>query len=403
MTLEITVTDHQSDTSDKSDSSQANDADSYVTELTAVMERMDEIQDIAPWKVMHKMLDRGREGLAEAKAILDDPDKLAAFLVAHADDHQSDTSDKSDPANAKAERKRQQRREAQRRYREKLTGKPQGRKRSTVEEMKARRDALYDIVAEQQPMTVRQVFYQATVRNLVPKTQAGYEMVAYDLANMRKEGGLPYGWIADNTRWMRKPRTFDSMQEALQDTARFYRRGLWTGSDAYVEIWLEKDALSGVLYPVTSEYDVPLMVARGYASLSFLNSAAEAMAEEDRPCYIYQLGDHDPSGVDAARHIEDRLREMAPNAEIHFERIAVTPEQIAEWNLPSRPTKTSDPRTKNWEGGESVELDAISPDDLRQLVRDCIEQHIDQDQLDDLKAQEAREKEMLVMFAKKAA
>jgi hypothetical protein len=104
--------------------------------------------------------------------------------------------------------------------------------------------------------------------------------------------------------------------------------------------------------------------------------------------------------VDAARHIEDRLREMAPKAEIHFERIAVTPEQIAEWNLPSRPTKTSDPRTKNWDGGDSVELDAISPDDLRQLVRDCIEQHIDQDQLDDLKAQEAREKEMLVMFAK---
>jgi hypothetical protein len=314
-------------------------------------------------------------------------------------DHLSNTSDKED--------RRRQRREAQRRYRKKLNGKPQGRKRSTSDEMKARRGALYDIVAEQQPMTVRQVFYQATVRGLVPKSENGYQMVATDLGNMRREGELPYGWLADNTRWQRKPRTFDSMKEALEDTAKFYRRSLWTGADGYVEIWLEKDALAGVIFPVTSEFDVPLMVARGYASLSFLNNAAEALAEEDRPCYIYQLGDHDPSGVDAARHIEERLREMTtalnPNAEIHFERIAVTPEQIAEWDLPSRPTKASDPRTKNWEGGDSVELDAISPDDLRQLVRDCIEEHIDQDQLDFLKAQEAREKEMLTMFAKKAA
>jgi hypothetical protein len=266
--------------------------------------------------------------------------------------------------------------------------------------MRERRAALYDIVADQQPMTVRQVFYQATVHGLVAKTENGYQMVATDLSNMRKDGELPYGWLADNTRWQRKPRTFDSMQEALQDTARFYRRSLWSSADVYVEIWLEKDALSGVLYPVTEEFDVPLMVARGYASLSFLNNAAEALAEEGRPCYIYQLGDHDPSGVDAARHIEERLREMAPGAEIHFERIAVTPEQIAEWSLPSRPTKTADPRTKGWDGGDSVELDAISPDDLRRLVRDCIEQHIDQDQLDFLKAQEAREREMLVMFAK---
>jgi hypothetical protein len=312
------------------------------------------------------------------------------------EDHLSNTSDNEDPA----ERKRKQRREAQRRYREKLHGKPQGRKRSTIEEMQARREALYDIVAEQQPMTVRQVFYQATVRGLIPKSENGYQMVATDLGNMRKDGELPYGWLADNTRWMRKPRTFDSMHEALQDTAKFYRRGLWKDADCYVEIWLEKDALSGVVMPVTSEYDVPLMVARGYASLSFLHSAAEALAEEGRPCYIYQLGDHDPSGVDAARSIEERLRAMAPDAEIHFKRIAVTPQQIADWDLPSRPTKTSDPRSKNWEGGDSVELDAIAPDDLRQLVRDCIEQHVDQDQLDFLKAQEEREKEMLTMFAK---
>ena len=94
------------------------------------------------------------------------------------------------------------------------------------------------------------------------------------------------------------------------------------------------------------------MVARGYPSLSFLHAAAESMAEQARPCFIYQFGDHDPSGVDAARAIAKDLREMAPKAEIHFERVAVTPQQIADLRLPSRPTKASDTRAKNWTGGD---------------------------------------------------
>ena len=87
-----------------------------------------------------------------------------------------------------------------------------------------------------------------------------------------------------------------------------------------------------------------------YPSLSFLHAAAEQMVSEKRPCFIYQFGDHDPSGVDAARAIEESLREMAPHAEINFERMAVTPAQIDAWSLPSRPTKASDPRSKNWTG-----------------------------------------------------
>ena len=107
-------------------------------------------------------------------------------------------------------------------------------------------------------------------------------------------------------------------------------------------------------------FDVPLMVARGYASLSFLHTAAEYINDLDVPTYIYHLGDFDPSGVNAGEKIEETLREMAPDAEINFERLAVTPEQIDEWNLPTRPTKTSDTRSKNF-GDISVELDAIEP------------------------------------------
>jgi hypothetical protein len=98
------------------------------------------------------------------------------------------------------------------------------------------------------------------------------------------------------------------------------RTQVWQNANAYVEIWLEKDALSGVIYPVTAEYDVPLMVARGYASLSFLHSAAEYIDSLDVPTFIYHLGDYDPSGVNAGEKIEETLRELAPKADITFKR-----------------------------------------------------------------------------------
>src|SRR5262249_6212030 len=160
-----------------------------------------------------------------------------------------------------------------------------------------------------------------------------------DLTVMRRAGELPYDWLADNTRWQRKPRTFSSVKQALRDTAAFYRKSLWTHADSYVEIWLEKDALAGVVLPVTSMFDVPVMVARGHASLSFPHSAAEAINKLDVPAFIYHLGDFDPSGVNAGEKIEETLRELAPDADIVFQRIVVTEEQIADWDLPTRPTK----------------------------------------------------------------
>jgi len=271
---------------------------------------------------------------------------------------------------------------------------PIKRFRATKAQVGDRRAALFDIVSEMQPMTVRQVYYQATVRNIVEKTEAGYTKVQTDLVQMRKSGDLRYDWLADNTRWQRKPKTFDSVEQALQDTAKFYRKSLWADADAYVEVWLEKDALAGVVYPVTDKYDVPLMVARGYASLSFLHSAAEYINELEVPTYIYHFGDFDPSGVNAAEKIEQTLREMAPAAQIHFERVAVTPPQIEMWNLPTRPTKASDSRSKGF-GDISVELDAIPPHGLRALVKMVIEEHLPRHQFDVLKIAEASEREII--------
>jgi hypothetical protein len=151
----------------------------------------------------------------------------------------------------------------------------------------------------------------------------------------------------------------------------------------------------------TDEYDVPLMVSRGYASLSFLHSAAESMSEKGRPCHVYHFGDYDPSGVNAAEKIHQTLRQLAPDADIHFKRCAVTPEQIWESNLPSRPTKVSDSRTKTWTGGESVEFDAFTPDDLRSLVRYYIEQHLPPNRLEILQAAEESERQTLKAFVER--
>jgi hypothetical protein len=271
---------------------------------------------------------------------------------------------------------------------------PIKRARSTKAEVEQRRDALYDIVAESKPATVRQVYYLATVAGLVPKTENGYNMVQTDLTLMRRAGSLPYDWLADSTRWERKPQTFNSIERALEDTARLYRKALWANADAYVEIWLEKDALAGVVYPITEKFDVSLMVARGYASLSFLYEAAKYIASLDRPAYIYHCGDFDPSGQDAARAIEETLREMAPEAEIHFERLAVTPAQIVNWRLPTRPTKQTDSRAKDF-GSVSVELDAIPPGRLRAIVREAIERHLPPEQYRVLQVAEASERKLL--------
>ena len=279
---------------------------------------------------------------------------------------------------------------------------PIKRVRSTKTAMANRRKLLLNIVRDGRPMTVRQVFYQATVRGFVEKSDSGYAKVQTDLVAMRRSGEMPYDWLADNTRWQRRPLTFSSVQQALADTARLYRKRLWDDAGCYVEVWLEKDALSGVVYPVTSEYDVPLMVARGYASLSFLAGAAEYINTLDVPAVIFHLGDYDPSGVNAGEKIESTLRELAPDAEIHFYRLAVTPEQITDWKLPTRPTKQTDTRAKGF-GDISVELDAIEPKLLRELVRVNIEAFMPAAELAVLKQAEASERDLIQMFVEQAA
>ena len=259
-------------------------------------------------------------------------------------------------------------------------------------------NGLRTVLAEQNPSTVRGAFYAAEVLGLVDKSEAGYKKVQRLLMRMRDDGLIPWRWIADGTRYRRGPDTFNGVDEALRNCAALYRRDLWAGSPEIVEVWLEKDALSGVVQPVTDEYAVDLMVTRGYPSASYLYSAAEYAA--DRPLRILYLGDCDPSGRDIPRSISDRLEQFG--CEHTLDLVAVTDEQIEEWQLPTRPTKRTDTRSQGF-AGRSVELDAIPAPTLRQLVEDAILRHADLHQLDVLRTFEREERQGLLALAEGTA
>ncbi|HUN44132.1 MAG TPA: hypothetical protein VMU81_27890 [Acetobacteraceae bacterium] len=263
-----------------------------------------------------------------------------------------------------------------------------------------RRKRLCQMAEQSQPATVRQLYYLAETEELVPKSDSGYRRVQHDLLLLRRDGAVPYDWISDNTRWMRKSRSYRGIEHFLDLTISTYRRDLWARAAVHVEIWCEKDALAGVIMEETDPYDVPLLVARGCSSETYLYDAAQAIAAKNKAAYIYHFGDHDPTGQVAAAHIERMLRSFAPDADIYFKSVAVTKEQITDWKLPTRPTKRDgNTHARNFTG-DSCELDSIPPLKLRALVRECIEQHIDRELFAKLKAAEKSEREALTMFAK---
>jgi hypothetical protein len=251
------------------------------------------------------------------------------------------------------------------------------RHRATRDEMATRRRRICEIAEIERPATVRQIYYQTVVQKIIgiEKDDTGYDKVQDLLTDLRRGGVIPFDWIKDEGRYARQPYTVEGIPQALNDARRDYRKDPWQKTFEYVQIWVEKNALLGVLEPVTREYDVALMSAVGYSSISFLHEATRDLNRLTCPIYIYQLGDLDPSGAQAAEVIEKDLRGFAPEAEIHFERISITPEQIVEFNLQAalRPTKRQDPRYR-WfieryrnvevlQGGQlSCELDAISAD-----------------------------------------
>lgn len=266
-------------------------------------------------------------------------------------------------------------------------GRPLGAKACEI------RDAVLDLTGEYEVMTVRQVFYVLTVRGVVPKDQAaGYRPVQTQVLKMRREGLLPWEFIADATRWQRKPETWDSKEDALRVTVRTYRRNLWRSQGLRVEVWLEKDALAGVVGRATDKWDVPLMVSRGQSSDTFCYTAAQAIdaaAENGILTVVFLLYDADRSGRSAAVRIAEKLLAYSTVGSLTRCRLlAVTDEQIRTWNLPTRPAKENADEI-------AVELDAIPPDRLIALVEDAIIELIDENAWNMEQAYEQSEREIL--------
>ncbi len=277
---------------------------------------------------------------------------------------------------------------------------PVKRARRTRAELEALDRALVKIVEEIEPATVRQVFYQGVVRGLVPKDESrGYKLVQRRLVELRERGDIPYGWITDNVRIVRGHNRYGGPDDYAQVAAEFYRRDYWADSPVNVEVWLEKDALAGVLVPtVVEECGLDLHVTRGYASVSYLQSAADFIKRDGRPTHVYLLTDFDPSGLGIADTVASELVRRSYPVEILVERLAVDRAQIDDWNLPTRPTKTTDSRSAKFtreHGTGSVELDAIPPTTLRDLVRGSIERHMDPERLRVMKLAETQERDLL--------
>jgi hypothetical protein len=283
------------------------------------------------------------------------------------------------------------------------------RSRRTKAEMEVLRAAVYDLCAEHQPLTVRNLYYLMVVASFIAKTERDYKLVAIRLAGeMRESGALPWGWIVDNTRLMRKPDSYAGLRGLLKQSAQLYRRDLWANLDEYVEVWCESDSIGGVLVDVTWEFDVPLMAAHGFSSKEFLYDSAAAIAAHDKPTTIYYVGDYDPSGVVIRDDVQRRLTRYLEkwhefDGDFQFVPLAVTPEQIEEMDLPTKPPKTkksTHAKATNWQEDQgTVEAEAIPPETMRSILREAIESHIPAGHLEALERIEEEEKSTLERLA----
>jgi hypothetical protein len=219
-----------------------------------------------------------------------------------------------------------------------------------------------------------------------------------------------------STRWVRRPRSYPDPDAFVEEVLAGYRRAFWTEQPTYCEVWCEKEALAGTIVDVTAEFDVPLLVSKGFSSDSYLYEAAVQLAEQqaaERFCSVFILTDYDPSGSWIARTIERRLHELARDLTggrhptdywLTIERLAVTESQIATLDLPTRPTKRDgNTHARDWGDRPSVELDAIPAPVLREIVREAILGCIEEGTLEEHREQEKRDREALDIVRRAAA
>ncbi len=235
-------------------------------------------------------------------------------------------------------------------------------------------------------LTLRQLYYQFVARDLIPNTQKEYKRLGSILNDARLAGLVDWDAIEDRTRNLQKNTHWDSPAEIINSAVESFALDKWADQENYIEVWIEKEALIGVVEPVCREYDIPYFACRGYTSQSEQWRAGNRFAkvnDEGRSPIVFHLGDHDPSGIDMTRDNQDRLNIFMPDCwGVELKRLALNMDQVEEHNPPANPAKTTDTRFSKYIrqfGGESWELDALSPTVIHSLIEENILEYLDQE------------------------
>lgn len=255
------------------------------------------------------------------------------------------------------------------------------------------------ILAREQPATIRQLFYRLVSIQALENSTPHYHKLIRVMTLAREREAIPFEWIVDRSRPTYAPNVFDDLEDGLRALRAGYRRDCWQGQPSHVEVWAEKDAITGAIQPVADELGVTMRVSRGFTSTTRVHEIASEFAGISKPVYVYYLGDHDPSG----RAIELDLYERVSKCMVsfHMERLAILEEDIRRFNLPPLRVKLQDPRAAGFRrtfGNQAVELDALPPDELRRRVREAVESHINGEAWTRALAVERAEKESIKNF-----
>lgn len=257
------------------------------------------------------------------------------------------------------------------------------------------------IIAEYQrkgyDLTLRQVYYQLVARDVIPNNEKSYKNLGDLISNGRLSGLIDWHAITDRTRNLAKNSHWDSPADIIETCASQFAVDKWEGQESYVEVWVEKDALKGIVGQICSRMDVPYFSCRGYVSQSEMWVAAQRLKRySDKELHIIHLGDHDPSGKDMSRDIYDRLSLFG--ARTQFTRIALNMNQIEEYAPPPNPTKLTDSRANGYIeefGNECWELDALKPEVIEELIRKEVSQYCDLELFEEMKSKERKSRELL--------
>ena len=255
-------------------------------------------------------------------------------------------------------------------------------------------------------LTLRQIYYQFVARDLIENTERSYKRLGKVISNARMAGLIDWEAIVDRTRNLQANSHWSGVGEILDSAADSYRRDLWEGQQTVVEVWIEKEALIGVIERPCVELDMPFFACRGYVSQSEQwragARALERWHSSAQETVILHLGDHDPSGVDMTRDNQDRLNIFAGLDAVTVRRIALNWDQIEEHQPPPNPTKVTDTRAASYiqkYGHSSWELDALEPRLINRLILDTVAEYVDSEIMDVVREQQEAERQQLQALA----